>query len=178
MATIPAMKTIAGTHGKLWVNGELIAEVTKFEAKVTFNRAEVKMGFSVESKITGAAGSGTMTLAKTYSRFNDYYKEMLKGKDQRFVLVSALEDPDAYGYERVTINNVWFNEQILPTWEKGNVAEQAIPFGFTPEDLDWLDEIRKEGESGMLQRAGRKIADAAGGVLSGLQNEIREGLNV
>lgn len=36
-----------GNHGKVWWDGELLFEISKFEAKVTANREDVIIGNSV-----------------------------------------------------------------------------------------------------------------------------------
>ena len=57
--------------------------------------------------------------------------------------MGLLEDPDAVDgqNERCSIDNVWFNELTLMTFEKGNVVSKEFPFGFTPEDAVFIEVV-------------------------------------
>ncbi|NKN22170.1 phage tail tube protein [Clostridioides difficile] len=137
---------ISGTWGKLWWDGDLIAEVLSFEAKVTANREEIQFGMSKDSKITSLAGEGTIKLGKVYSRGKKKLLEAWKkGEDPRSTLTSKIKDPGTPGKqaETVTINNVWFNELALAQFEKGGKIEEELSFGFTPNDSDMMDEIEE-----------------------------------
>ena len=61
MEVIRGNKTLSGTWGELWINGEKIFEFSKIEMKVTANREDVQMGIDVDSKITGLKGEGSYT---------------------------------------------------------------------------------------------------------------------
>ena len=54
-----------------------------------------------------------------------------------------IDDPDAVEgqKERISVENVWFNELILMTFEKGKVVEKEYTGGFTPEDSVFIEEI-------------------------------------
>ena len=43
-------KTLSGTWGELWVDGEKVWEMSKVEAKVTANREDVQLGLDVDKK--------------------------------------------------------------------------------------------------------------------------------
>lgn len=133
-----------GNHGKVWWDGELLFEISKFEAKVTAEREDVLIGNSVDSKITGLKGEGTITIKSVINRnINRYLEEWKSGRDPRAQLVGLLADPDAVdgGAERCSIDNVWFTELMLMSFEKGKVVEKEFPFGFTPEDASFLETI-------------------------------------
>lgn len=137
---IPGNRYISGTNGKVWWNGELIAEVKAFQATVSIDRAEIiNENGDVDSKMQSKKGEGTLTLSKVYSRgLKALLSAYGKNEDPRSQFISVLDDPDAYKKqkERVVLNNVWFNEITLANWEKGNVVEQEWPFGFTPGDSE------------------------------------------
>ena len=120
--------TIAGAHGTLWIDNEKIAEFTKVNAKVTADRKDVQLGLSVDSKIVALKGEGSVTLEKVYSRG----KKILQA------------DPDTPGKqeERISLDNVWFNSIDLINITKGEVVEEEYPFGFTPEDLKYENDIK------------------------------------
>ena len=126
-----------GNHGKLWVDGRLIFEIVSFECKVTSDRDDVIIGNSKDSKVVSLTGEGSFTIKSVINRNISYLLEEWKaGHDPRCTLVGLIEDPDMIdaNKERVTIDNVWFNELTLMTFEKGAVVEKEFPFGFTPED--------------------------------------------
>ena len=64
MEVIRGNKTLSGTWGELWINGEKIFEFSKIEMKVTANREDVQLGIDVDSKITGLKGEGSYTVKK------------------------------------------------------------------------------------------------------------------
>lgn len=133
-----------GNHGKLWWDGKLIFEISQFEAKVTADRDDVIIGNSKDSKVVSLTGEGSFTVKKVINRNVSYLLEEWKaGRDPRCTLVGLLEDPDMVDAqkERVAIDNVWFNEITLMAFEKGAVVEQEYPFGFTPEDAEFVEQV-------------------------------------
>lgn len=134
---ITGERTLTGTWGEVWLNGEKIFELNKIELKVSANRDDVQIGIDVDSKMTGLKGEGTMAVKKVYSRFADILKSFSTGKDVRATLMAALKDPDAVGgqEERWYLDNVWFNELPIVNWEKGAIIEEEIGLGFAPSRL-------------------------------------------
>lgn len=84
MAKIKGNKTLTGSWGEVWVNGEKIWELSKIEQKITANREDVQMGLDVDSKMTGLKGEFTLTVKKVYTRFWDIVEDMKNGLDTRF----------------------------------------------------------------------------------------------
>ena len=133
-----------GNHGKVWWDGLLIFEISAFEAKVTADRDDVIIGNSKDSKIVSLTGEGSITIKKVINRNVQLLLEEWKaGRDPRSTLVGLLEDPDMVDAkkERIVIDNVWFNELTLMQFEKGAVVEQEYPFGFTPEDAEFVETV-------------------------------------
>lgn len=145
MTQIAANKHLSGTYAEIYFNGLIIAEATKITVKATANREEVQTGLNVDSKITGLKGEGTLTMAKTYTRFEDMRVEILNGKDPRGTILAKLKDPNAEGgqTERWQIGNVALSEFGFE-WEKGAVAKQEMPFTFTPTDMINLDAVNPQ----------------------------------
>ncbi len=145
MSTVDGRRVVSGTYGRVWYNGDLWIEVQQFEAKVIVEREDVQIGLSIDSKINGLRGEGTFRRLKIYTRTNKKVLEDWKaGRDPRGTFIGAIADPDAVGGqdERVQINNVWFNENTLLSFEKGvGKTEQETPFGFTPTETRYLDTI-------------------------------------
>lgn len=133
-----------GSHGKAWWDGELLFEIVKFEAKVTANREEVINGNSVDSKIVSLKGDISFTLKNVINRnINKYLEAWKNGTDSRASFVGLIEDPDAVDgqKERISIENVWFDEITLMSFEKGKVVEKEYTGGFTPEDSTFIETI-------------------------------------
>ena len=57
-------RTLTGSWGEVWVDGEKIFVLQKIEQKVEVNREDVQMGMNVDSKMTGLKGSGTLSIKK------------------------------------------------------------------------------------------------------------------
>lgn len=145
-AKIPGNRVINGAFGQLWWDGDLVFEVSSFNAKITANREKVQMAGTLDedSKITSLTGAGTFKVKKVFSRgLASLLASWKAGEDPRSLLAGKLKDPDTLngGAERVTIDNVWFNELTLMDFEGGKVGEQEYPFGFTPSDVDYPDTI-------------------------------------
>lgn len=69
--SIRGNKTLSGTWGELWIDGEKIFEFSKIELKVTANREDVQIGIDVDSKITGLKGEGSYTVKGLYQGKSD-----------------------------------------------------------------------------------------------------------
>lgn len=136
-------RTLSGTWGEVWVDGEKIFELSKIELKVTANREDVQLGIDVDSKITGLKGEGSYAVKKAYTRSKRILESWAKGKDVRVQIIAKLADPDAVDgqIERWSVDNVWHNDLPVVNWEKGSTIEEEITIGFTPSDLKNLDEI-------------------------------------
>ena len=133
-----------GNHGRLWWDGKLLFEISKFNAKVTSDREDVIIGNSKDSKITSLTGEGSFTIKSVINRnINQYLEEWKAGHDPRATLVGLLEDPEMVDgqKERCSIDNVWFKELSLMDFEKGKVVEKEVPFGFTPEDASFIETV-------------------------------------
>lgn len=138
MAKIPSNRQINGTFGAVWVNGEKWMDVESFEARVTANFEDVNMAedLATHKKMTGWAGEGTLTVKKVYSRGATLLGDAVKnGVVPDINIVGKLADPDAYGAERVAINEVTFNEFTLMQFEQKTVLTEELPFNFADYDL-------------------------------------------
>lgn len=146
MTKIPGYRVINGTFGQVWWDGDLIFEVSSFEAKITPNREDVQMAgtLDIDSKITGLKGEGSLKIKKVFSRgITKLLNSWKAGNDPRSQLIGKLGDPDTKNKakERAVLDNVWFNELTLMEFETGKVLEREFPFGFTPSDASFPDTI-------------------------------------
>jgi hypothetical protein len=136
-------RVMSGTWGQLWLDGELVAECYKFQAKVTLNKEDVpQCGVMwTDSKIKGMSGKGSVGLYKVNSRMARLIGEQIRtGRDPRFTIISKLSDPDAYGAERVAVKNVSFDDLALADWEANAFGRVECPFTFG--DFEYLDMVR------------------------------------
>ena len=143
MSKLRGNRTLTGTWGEIWVDGELIAELSKIEVKVSANREDVQLDIDVDSKMTGIKGEFTLTIKKAYTRYNKVLESWKKGIDLRSQIITKLADPDATNgqQERYSIANCWYNALPLVTYEKGGLIEEETTGGLTPSDMVNLDAI-------------------------------------
>ena len=140
MAMESAKRVMSGTHGEIWLDGEQVAECYKFQAKVTLNKEDVpQCGVMwTDSKVKNMTGKGSVGLYKVSSRMARLIGEQARaGKDPRFTIISKLDDPDAYGAERVAVKNVSFDDLTLAissAWT--NITEAAIQIEIAQANLD------------------------------------------
>lgn len=131
-----------GTFGSVWVNNEKWLDIEEFEAKVTISFEEVDMAESLAThqKMTGWAGEGEMTVKKVYSRGASLLADAVKKGDLPEInIVGKLDDPSAYGAERVAVNEVTFNEFTLMSFEQKTNMTEELPFNFA--DYELLDSV-------------------------------------
>lgn len=141
MAFLPN-RVINGTHGTLWIDGQEVVEVKSFQCKVEFQKEEIKMvgQMATDTKYMGYTMKGSLSLHKINSRMIKLLSAKIKqGKEPRFTLIGKLADPDNGKTERISINNVSFDDLTLIDWEVGAVGSSEHPFTAT----DWtvLDQI-------------------------------------
>ncbi|GAA0240221.1 phage tail tube protein [Metaclostridioides mangenotii] len=137
---IEARNVMSGTSGELWLDGDKVAEVKKFQAKLELTKEEVVIAgqMGTDTKYMGYKGKGSITLYKVSSRMAKLIGEKLKvGEDPRFTAISKLNDPDAFGSERIAVKNISFDDLTLADWEVGVKGEVEAPFTFT--DYDFID---------------------------------------
>ena len=137
-----AKRVMSGTFGELWLDGELLAESYKFQAKETFNRESIKMAGRLRDgkKLMSIEGTGSLGLHKVSSRMAVAIgRQTQQGNDPRFTIISKLADPDAWGAERIAIYGVAFDDVTLADWEVGAVGKTEHPFSF--EGYELLDSV-------------------------------------
>lgn len=119
-----------------------MTETTALQAKMKFDTAEVTQARTLKKgyKVTGISGSGTVKLNKVTSYWLKRAAQAIKeGKAIRGTIISNLDDPEAFGGERVRLKDCIFTEIPIADWEAGKLGEESIPFNFS--DFDVLDAI-------------------------------------
>lgn len=140
--TFNADNVLSGTYGEVWLNGEYIAQATKFRAELTKNFEDVKLPRSlvVGKKLSGIETEGEITLSKVDSKIAKMEADALKnGKSLSHTIIGKLADPNGLGNERVVLYGVKFEKATLADWENGSLGEENYSFTFS--DWDYLDSI-------------------------------------
>ena len=139
---IDERRIINGAYGTVFLDGEEVAELKAFQAKLEFQKEEVKIAgkMATGTKYMGYSGKGSLQLHKVNSRMIKAIGNQIKeGKEPRFTVIGKLADPDSDGVERIALNNVSFDDLTLFDFEVGALGHTECPFTFT--DYDFLDLI-------------------------------------
>lgn len=142
MATKPtAPRVMSGTHGSVFWDGDIVFEVSSAESSIKTDREDITFAGDMwkDSKLMALGGEFTLKVRKVYSRAKALAEAFSQGKDPRSELVYKLDDPDAFGAERVALHNCWFNDLSLINFENGKTAEDEFSGGFT--SFDYLDSV-------------------------------------
>ena len=141
---IPANRVMSGTWGQVWVDNELWAELSAAQAKYTYNKAAVNIcgAMAEDSKVVSVKGTGSITVAKVYTRNVNRADSLMEGHDVRATIVMKLDDPDAYGAERVALYNVSFDDETIMDFQHGQLGKSTHPFTFTKRE--WLDVVNPQ----------------------------------
>lgn len=137
-----AERVINGSKGEAWLDGEKLSDAKALQARVEFTKEDIDLcgKLGTDTKFMGYKGTGSVTLYKMNSRMALKLSEQIKqGINPRVQILSALNDPAAYGAERVLIKDVCFDDLTLVNWEVKQKGEIECPFTFT--DWDLLDAI-------------------------------------
>ena len=134
-------RVMSGTWGQIWVNGDLWAELSAFQAKFTYNKTEVYQcgEMVIDAKVTSIKGTGSITVNKVYTRNIENFESLVEGHDIRATIVAKLDDPDAFGAERVALYNVSFDDETIMDFAAGKVGSVTHPFTFS--GREWLDTV-------------------------------------
>ncbi len=135
-------KVINGTYGTVFLGDDEVGEMKSFQAKLEFQKEEIKVAgqMATDTKLMGYSGKGSLSLHKVNSRMIKAIGQQIKeGKEPRFTIIGKLADPDSDGVERIAINNVSFDDLTLFDFEVGALGQTECPFTFT--DYDFLDLI-------------------------------------
>ncbi|EOE7205153.1 phage tail tube protein [Clostridioides difficile] len=134
MSDFIASRVMSGSKGELWLNNEFVGEVKAFQAKAEKNKEEVPIAGQpvIDTKTISITCKGSMTLYKSTSRMLILMSsDMQKGIDTRCTFITKLDDPDAWGAEKIAIENVSFDDLTLADWEVNKLGEVECPFTFT-----------------------------------------------
>lgn len=142
MAGIDASRVINGTFGSIYLDGKWLSSFTACKIKDDYDWSELKLPNDrrTKHKLVGVKGSGTITGYKVTSELQ---KALAENPTRSFEIITKLEDPEAYGMERVRIPQVKFNINQIANWKTGEVIEEDWDFVYDgdPEFLDPITEV-------------------------------------
>jgi len=131
---LDASRTILGTYGYIYIDGIWQTNLNHLEAVVEIQKRELNLSGDpwVKHKKGPMKGTGTMSGFKVTS-------DMIKRGFGKFEIVSKLDDPEAYGHERIRLMNVMPDRLQLANWTAGEEVTEEVPFTF--EGYELLDPI-------------------------------------
>ncbi|MGG3839649.1 phage tail tube protein [Paenibacillus thiaminolyticus] len=127
-------RAILGTFAQAFIDGEWQTNINHLEAKVEIDKRELNLvGHNwVQFKIGAKKGTGTISGYKTTSK-------MIQRDFSKFDIISKLDDPEAYGFERIRLIRCMPDSVQLANWTAGEEVTEETPFTF--EDYELLDPI-------------------------------------
>ncbi|WP_128896319.1 phage tail tube protein [Longirhabdus pacifica] len=137
---LDASRTINGTFGEVWYDGEWLTNIKSAEAAVEINKEEIQRAGTrwVAHKVTSLTGSGTMTGYKITTEFIERIGQVADDTKGPFVtsIMMKLADPESFGAYRVRLKGVQFDSIPLMNYEVGSIVEEELPFTFTGYELE------------------------------------------
>lgn len=131
---LDASRVILGTYGQVFIDGVWQTNLNHLEANVEITKRELNLSGDIwtRHKKGPLRGSGTMSGFKVTSA-------MIQREFNKFEIISKLDDPEAYGHERIRLLNVMPDRIQLANWTAGEEVTEEIPFTF--EGYELLDPI-------------------------------------
>ncbi|MCS7463384.1 phage tail tube protein [Paenibacillus doosanensis] len=145
MGMLDATRTIQGSFGEIWCDGEWLSNFYSGEATADISYEKIKRAGT--RKTGNKAGtielSGTIKGYKVTSELARNVARVMNDGVGALVtqLTMKLADPEAYGYERILLKGVQFTKIDIMKFEHGSIVETEWPFVF--DDFEWLNAIPK-----------------------------------
>lgn len=138
-------KVINGSYGECHCEGNWLMNIYKMTADIEPSYGDVKKSGSrwTGQKLIGLKGTGSISGYKITSELVQNVARITDDRKTEFVteLISKLDDPEAYGCERVRLKGVKFTKIPVAGWEVGSMVEEEWPFSFS--GVEWLDKIEE-----------------------------------
>lgn len=135
-------RVINGTYGEVWINDQYMSEVISLKSEIDIDNQEVTQTGEKGTgyKFMGYKGSGEMKMNKVSSYvIKEVTKQLKAGKTPTATIIVKLDDPDAFGAERIKIIGATFSKLTLADWEAKKLTEETVPFDFR--DYELIDTI-------------------------------------
>ncbi|MDU2243167.1 MAG: phage tail tube protein [Paenibacillus sp.] len=127
-------RVMMGTFGQIFIEGVWQSNLNHLEASVEAEKKELNLvgtDYTVY-KLGRKKGTGTMSGYKVTS-------DMIARGFQKFSIIHKLDDPEAYGFERIQLSNCMVDKIVLANWTAGEEVTEETPFTF--ESYELLDPI-------------------------------------
>lgn len=139
---LDSTKTMNGSFGKMFHDGEWLTNVTSAEATGELNKEEVPRAGTrvIGHKVTSITYSGSMTGYKITSSLAKAIAQVKDDSQGSFVteLVMKLDDPENHdGRTWVRLKGVQFDSIPILTYEVNSIVNEETPFTFS--DFEYLD---------------------------------------
>ncbi|NJJ37822.1 phage tail tube protein [Paenibacillus apii] len=127
-------RVILGTFGQIFIDGNWQSNLNHMEANVEVDKRELNLVGTdwATFKQGRKRGTGTISGYKVTS-------DMIKRGFSKFEIISKLDDPEAYGFERIRLSGVMPDRIQLANWTAGEEVAEETPFTF--ESYELLDPI-------------------------------------
>lgn len=127
---LDASRICNGTYGKIFIDGEWQSHINECTADVEIDMKEITTCGSdwVGHKCGAKKGSGSIKGFHVTSK-------MIQQGFKKFELLSSLEDPEAYGFERIRLRNCRATKINLINFKGGEVIEEDTPIVFDGYEL-------------------------------------------
>ncbi len=134
MQGLDPSRVILGSFGQIFADGQWQTNLNHLEASVENQKKELNLSGDdwVRHKKGPNKGTGTMSGFKVTS-------SMIQRGFGKFEVITKLDDPEAFGVERIRLQNVMVDKLQLANWTAGEEVTEEIPFTF--EGYELLDPI-------------------------------------
>lgn len=139
MVTPNIKKTFTGTEGKVWIDGDELAEVDQFSAEVTMSYEEMNFvgHYGTFQRETGWSGEGSLTMKKVNSRALKLFAAAFKrGEAPRLTVVGLIKN-GLKESQRVVLKDCTFDKFSLIDFENKSIVNEELSFKFS--DYDVID---------------------------------------
>ncbi len=138
-------RVINGSYGECHREGKWLTNIYKMSAELELSYGDVKISGTrwTGQKLLSIKGTGSITGYMITTELVQNVARIADDRKSEYVteLIFKLDDPEAYGCERVRLKHVKFSKVPIAGWEVGSVVEEEWPFTFT--GVEWLDSIEE-----------------------------------
>lgn len=138
-------RVINGSYGECYREGKWLTNIYKMSAELELSYGDVKISGTrwTGQKLLSIKGTGSITGYMITTELVQNVARITDDRKSEYVteLIFKLDDPEAYGCERVRLKHVKFSKVPIAGWEVGSVVEEEWPFTFT--GVEWLDSIEE-----------------------------------
>lgn len=127
---LDASRVCNGTYGKIFIDGEWQSHVNECTADVELDMKEIVTCGSDWVGHKGGAKKGTGNIKGFHVT-----SKMIQQGFKKFELLSSLEDPESYGFERIRLKNCRATKINLINFKGGEIVEEDTPIVFDGYEL-------------------------------------------